>query len=130
MTDISDIPLFTTTPETIGTCKLRDGNTLAYEIHGTGSQHIVLIMGLLASRYSWRDTLDWLMTRPGNNYSVLVYDNRGAGLSSAPWGRYTTEMMALDALELLDHIGWNADRSLHLNGISMGLQNCLIEPRS
>jgi pimeloyl-ACP methyl ester carboxylesterase len=41
---------------------------------------------------------------------VLVFDNRGVGLSSYqstyPLGRYTTRLMALDALELLNAIGW------------------------
>lgn len=120
-TTISEIPLFTTIASSSGTCTLRDGKSLSYEIHGTGPEKIVLIMGLLASKYSWRDTLEYMMSSDGEKYSILVFDNRGSGLSSAPWGRYTTGMMALDTLDLLNHLGWNEDRTLHLNGISMGM---------
>lgn len=121
MTETSDdMPLFKTQATTSGECALRDGKTLSYEIHGTGSEKIILVMGLLASRYSWRETVDHFMSKDGDKYSVLVYDNRGVGKSSAPWGRYTTGMLAADALDLLNHVGWKEDRSVHLNGVSMG----------
>lgn len=115
-----DRPLFTTTATKSGKCTLRDGNFLSYEVHGTGKNRIALIMGLFASRYSWRETLNYYTSQPGDEYSVLVYDNRGAGVSSAPWGRYTTKMMAADALELFNHLGWTEERSVHVNGLSMG----------
>lgn len=113
-------PLFTTVASKSGYCPLRDGNQLHYEIHGTGPQHIVLIMGLLASKYSWRETLNYFMTQSGDKYSLLVFDNRGVGKSSAPWGRYTTTMLAEDVVDLLNHVGWTQDRSVHVNGVSMG----------
>lgn len=114
-------PLFTSTAAKSGLCTLGDGvNKLSYEIHGSGPEKIILIMGLLASRYSWRETLDHFMSKKSDQYSILVYDNRGVGKSSAPWGRYTTSMLAADALDLLDHVGWTGERSVHLNGVSMG----------
>lgn len=120
-TDFNAIPLFTTGAVQTGECVLRDGvNTLSYEIHGSGPRKVLLIMGLLASRYSWRETMNYLASDRYNSYSVLVFDNRGCGRSSAPWGRYTTSMLAEDALDLLDHVGWTADRSVHVNGVSMG----------
>lgn len=123
-------PLFTTKADKSGYCPLRDGNQLHYEIHGKGETHILLIMGLLASKYSWRETLNYFTSKPGNNYTILVFDNRGVGHSSAPWGRYTTSMLAEDALDLLNHVGWTGDRSIHVNGVSMGgmisLQLCLL----
>ena len=118
---IPDVPLFTSVAAKSGACILRDGhNKLDYEIHGTGSEKIVLIMGLLASRYSWRETVRHFMSKSGDDYSILVFDNRGVGRSSAPWGRYTTSMLAADVLDLLDHLGWNQERSIHVNGVSMG----------
>lgn len=114
-------PLLTSVATKTGECILRDGkNKISYEIHGSGPHKILLIMGLLASRYSWRETLNVYMSKPGDKYSVLIFDNRGAGKSSAPWGRYTTSMLAADALDLLNHVGWDEERSVHLNGVSMG----------
>jgi pimeloyl-ACP methyl ester carboxylesterase len=34
--------------------------------------------------------------------------------------RYSTSEMAKDLIELLDHLGWTADRQLHVSGVSMG----------
>lgn len=117
----SDEPLLTSVATSSGICLLRDGRTkLSYEIHGSGPEKLVLIMGLLASRFSWRETLNHFMSKPGNNYSILIFDNRGVGRSDAPWGRYTTSMLAADVLDLVDHIGWNQERSVHVNGVSMG----------
>ena len=55
-----------------------------------------------------------------DNYTCLVFDNRGMGLSDKPLLRYTTSEMAKDVVELLDHVGWTKDRSVHVVGISMG----------
>jgi pimeloyl-ACP methyl ester carboxylesterase len=51
---------------------------------------------------------------------VLILDNRGMGGSSKPLMRYSTSEMARDLLEVLDHVGWTAPRSVHVCGISMG----------
>ncbi|KAI8836832.1 Alpha/Beta hydrolase protein, partial [Chytridium lagenaria] len=50
-------------------------------------------------------------------YEVCVFDNRGIGFSTAPKGRYTTRMMALDTWELLQHLKW---KRAHVVGLSMG----------
>lgn len=42
------------------------------------------------------------------------------GESDKPLLRYTTSEMARDVIELLDHVGWTEDRSVHVVGISMG----------
>lgn len=47
-------------------------------------------------------------------------DNRGVGWSDTPSGAYSTEEMARDTIEVLDHIGWTAQRSLSVVGVSMG----------
>lgn len=44
----------------------------------------------------------------------------GMGESDKPFARYTTAEMARDVIELLDSIGWTADRELHIVGNSMG----------
>ena len=42
------------------------------------------------------------------------------GESSKPMQRYSTSEMAKDLLEVIDHVGWTADRQLNVVGISMG----------
>ena len=69
-------------------------------------------------------------------YSTLVFDNRGVGLSGSPLGPYSfvdgslsvhctelasrTSGMAKDTLCLLNYLQWTEDRSLHVVGISLG----------
>lgn len=56
----------------------------------------------------------------GDQYSSLIFDNRGVGASSKPIMRYSTSEMAKDLIELLDHLGWTKDRELNVVGVSMG----------
>jgi pimeloyl-ACP methyl ester carboxylesterase len=77
-------------------------------------------MGLGGLKTSWqRQTKDFSHTK-GSTYSSLIVDNRGMGESSKPMQRYSTSEMAKDLLEVIDHVGWTADRQLNVVGISMG----------
>jgi len=77
-------------------------------------------MGLGGYMKTWqRQTKDCGHTE-GDQYSSLVFDNRGIGESDKPLLRYTTFEMARDVVELLDHVGWTESRSVHVVGISMG----------
>jgi hypothetical protein len=77
-------------------------------------------MGLGGMKYAWqRQTKDFAHTK-GDQYSSLVFDNRGIGDSDKPRSRYSTSEMAKDIVELVDHIGWTGKRELHVIGISMG----------
>jgi pimeloyl-ACP methyl ester carboxylesterase len=77
-------------------------------------------MGLGGMKTAWqRQTKDFGHSQ-GDTYSCLVYDNRGIGDSDKPMMRYSTSEMARDLIEILDHVGWAEDRSLHVTGISMG----------
>lgn len=77
-------------------------------------------MGLGGYMNTWqRQTRDFGHLQ-GDEYTCLIYDNRGIGQSDKPLLRYTTSEMARDAVELLDHVGWTEDRSVHVVGISMG----------
>lgn len=77
-------------------------------------------MGLGGLKSAWqRQTKDFGHTR-ADEYSVLVFDNRGIGDSDKPFMRYSTSEMARDTLELLDHVGWTALRSVNVVGVSMG----------
>lgn len=77
-------------------------------------------MGLGGMKYAWqRQTKDFAHTK-GDQYSSLVFDNRGIGDSDKPRFRYSTSEMAKDVVELVDHLGWTGKRELHIIGISMG----------
>lgn len=62
------------------------GFRLWYEMHGTGENHVVFIMGLNNSCFGWLNQVEYL-TKKGN-YSCLVHDNRGYGNSDTPAGHY------------------------------------------
>ena len=77
-------------------------------------------MGLGAFKWYWqRQTIDFGHDQ-ASKYSCLIFDNRGMGESDKPVVRYSTSEMARDTFELLDHLGWIGERSVHLIGISMG----------
>jgi pimeloyl-ACP methyl ester carboxylesterase len=55
------------------------------------------------------------------------------GDSDTPLMRYSTSEMAKDIIELVDHLGWTAERELHIIGVSMGgmiAQELVCDPSS
>jgi len=88
---------------------------LYYELHGKGSQKVLFIMGFLSPCRHWDQQVDFFEKL--EEYQVCIFDNRGAGKSSVPRTNYRTSDMAQDALELVDHLGWE---KFHLVGLSMG----------
>jgi pimeloyl-ACP methyl ester carboxylesterase len=102
---------------------------LYYEIHGTGSRRIVWIMGLGAYYTAWKRQTRHFGHQKGDQYSALVFDNRGMGRSDKPFCRYSTSEMAKDLIDLLVHVGWldgedakgqGTQRKVHVVGVSMG----------
>ncbi|KAL4402099.1 hypothetical protein ACI68E_001751 [Malassezia pachydermatis] len=94
------------------------GFDIYYELHGTGPRKLAFVMGLNNSCFSWLDQVETFGSDP--NCSVLVMDNRGYGNSGAPMQRYRTSDMAQDVLDVMEHIGWTDNKSVHLIGVSMG----------
>ncbi|HEX3209063.1 MAG TPA: alpha/beta fold hydrolase, partial [Geminicoccaceae bacterium] len=91
-----------------------NGITIHYEVSGPNQAPVVLLSNSLGTRLEmWDPQLQALTQR----YRVLRYDSRGHGRSSAPKGLYTIELLAQDALGLLDALG--IDRA-HFCGLSMG----------
>jgi len=91
-----------------------DGIRLHYEVLGRSSAPTVLmIQGLGADKHGW----DMQRYRLSLQYRVVALDNRGAGRSDKPFGHYTLEQMADDAIAVLDHVG--AEQA-HVVGASMG----------
>ena len=91
-----------------------DGARLHYEAFGRRSSPAVLmIQGLGADKHGW-DMQRFTLAR---TYRVIAFDNRGAGRSDKPFGVYSIEQMADDAVTVLDHAGVEA---AHIVGASMG----------
>ena len=91
-----------------------DGIRLHYEVIGRASAPAVLmIQGLGADKHGWDMQRVVLATK----YRVIALDNRGAGRSDKPFGHYTLEQMADDAIAVLDAVG--VERA-HVVGASMG----------
>ncbi|MCB9741535.1 MAG: alpha/beta fold hydrolase [Alphaproteobacteria bacterium] len=74
---------------------------------------MLLIMGLSVGLEGWSGQVEGLRA----HHSLCVYDNRGVCRSDAPWGLYSTEALARDALGLMDHLGWER---AHVVGLSLG----------
>jgi 3-oxoadipate enol-lactonase len=85
---------------------------IAWEERGDGAP-LLLIQGLGYGRWSWEPVVPGLAER----YRVLWFDNRGIGDSDKPEGPYTAQLMASDALQVLDEAG--IERA-HVLGASLG----------
>lgn len=98
----------------------RDGLTLAFLDSGPADGPVVLLIHGFASNKSvnWEGP-GWLTTLNGAGYRTIAIDNRGHGDSAKPHEPevYTPDIMAEDALALLDHLGVSA---AHVFGYSMG----------
>ena len=91
-----------------------DGTRLHYEDLGRKSAPpVLLIQGLGADKNGWIAQRAVLPLR----YRVISFDNRGAGRSDKPFGHYSLEQMADDAMAVLDACG--VERA-HVVGASMG----------
>jgi pimeloyl-ACP methyl ester carboxylesterase len=86
--------------------------TLHWERIGSGPP-VLLIMGLGLSGGAWWRTLPVL----AQALEVITFDNRGVGRSRALFHAYSTEVMADDAVSVLDGAGVD---SAHVYGISLG----------
>lgn len=84
---------------------------LYYELHGSGPP-LLLIAGLASDSQSWLPVLPAL----AEQYTVMLLDNRGVGRSTQQC-ETSIELMAADALALLDHLNLH---KVHLVGHSMG----------
>ncbi|KAI0361926.1 alpha/beta-hydrolase [Trametes cingulata] len=95
-----------------------ESHSLYFELHGSGPEKVVFIMGLNSSSAGWLPQVEHFARKP--EYSVLVFDNRGVGNSGTPRGPYTTNGMAEDVVALLDYVGWKEPRQVHVVGVSLG----------
>lgn len=83
-----------------------------YQLKGSGFP-LVFISGTGMDHSNWLPVLPQFQ----ENYTCLVFDNRGMGQTSVPPGPYTTAMMANDVAGLLAALGME---KCFLVGISLG----------
>lgn len=79
---------------------------LHFEIHGQGPMKVLFIMGLGISLEGWEYQREYFGLERQDKYTILLFDNRGAGMSDTVHTRATTTELAKDASDLLDHVGW------------------------
>jgi len=85
-----------------------------YELSGRDEGPVVMLSHSLASSLvMWNPQLDSLESK----FKVLRFDTRGHGDSDAPEGKYTLELLAADAVALMDALAIDA---VHFVGLSMG----------
>ncbi len=91
-----------------------DGIRLHYQVLGRASATpVLMIQGLGADKHGW----DMQRFPMSLQYRVIALDNRGAGRSDKPFGTYSLEQMADDAVAVLDQVGVE---KAHIVGASMG----------
>jgi 3-oxoadipate enol-lactonase len=91
-----------------------NGIKLNYELSGRDDAPVVMLSHSLASSMvMWNPQLAALESK----FKVLRYDTRGHGDSDAPEGKYSLEMLAQDAVALLDALEID---TVHFVGLSMG----------
>ena len=79
----------------------------------TDAPVVMLSHSLACSMLMWTPQLDSLES----HFQVLRYDTRGHGSSQAPDGAYTLDLLADDAIALIDEL-WI--ETVHFVGLSMG----------
>src|SRR5688572_9099965 len=89
-----------------------NGTDIRYTVTGNGPW-VTLSHSLACRLEMWDEEVRRLSRR----FTVLAYDSRGHGETSAPAGPYTLDMIADDIKGLLDHLGI---RRSHWIGLSMG----------
>ena len=90
-----------------------NGISVHFEVSGpSDASWVVLSNSLMTNFHMWDPQMDAL-----RGHRVLRYDQRGHGGTEGTEGEYTFELLAEDALALMDHVG--ADR-VHWVGLSMG----------
>jgi pimeloyl-ACP methyl ester carboxylesterase len=87
--------------------------TIYYKVHGTGYPFI-LIRGLSSSLDSWPS---YSIEQFLKLFKIILFDNRGAGRTSIPEGKYSSKLMANDTIGLMDALNI---KNVYLLGYSMG----------
>ncbi|KAI9143742.1 Alpha/Beta hydrolase protein [Paraphysoderma sedebokerense] len=106
-----------------GKTKLNDGSGESVSVQSDQTiqesrkkkHKILFIMGLNTNGSAWKFQVEYFSKF--DDFVAVTFDNRGVGHSDAPPGRYRTSDMAMDAYDLVKHLGWD---KVHVVGVSMG----------
>jgi 3-oxoadipate enol-lactonase len=83
-----------------------------YHLHGCG-EPLLMINGFCGDLYSWKRSIPLL----DKKHQLIIFDNRGSGLTESSDGPFTMATLADDAASLIDALG--LERT-HVLGWSMG----------
>ena len=89
------------------------GVRIAHYVRGAGPPAL-FIMGLGGRATDWNEAF---LAAVAKRFEVITFDNRGTGASDRPTGEYTLELMADEAVGVLDAL---SRPRAHVIGISMG----------
>jgi 3-oxoadipate enol-lactonase len=105
----------TTTSKETMTEKIKVGELdVAYRLEGAAGHPVVMMSnGLMTNMGMWNPTISALKDR----FQILRYDTRGHGSTSVTPGPYSIELLADDAIGLMDALDI---REAHIMGLSMG----------
>ncbi len=91
-----------------------NGIAFNYEISGADNAPWLIFSNSLATNlHMWDRQVSGLKS----SFRMLAYDQRGHGLTEAPPGRYTFELLCADVIALMDALGIG---KAHWCGVSMG----------
>jgi aminoacrylate hydrolase len=91
--------------------------SLNYKEQGQGAP-ILFIPGMMGLLDAWKFQLEYF----SSNYRCISFDHRGTGESDKPSNAYSTELVAQDAIALLDKLGIE---KAHIVGTSTG--GCVLQ---
>ena len=96
--------------------RAKDGTRLRYDVAGGGldAPAVLLVMGLVFGGEAWGETRDLLA---GEGYRTVTLDNRGSRGSSPASLRFSTSVMAEDALAVMRAA---FVKRAHVVGVSLG----------
>lgn len=97
-----------------GTATTADGTRIAHQVSGGGDRTPLLLLAGQANTHRWwdRSRTDFDLDR-----TTVTLDWRGTGASEAPAGDWSTELLAQDAVAVLDALGLDL---VDVYGTSMG----------
>jgi len=91
-----------------------NGIQVTYRFDGPKDAPVVMLSNSLMSNHTMWDSQ---MSELTHSFRVLRYDTRGHGETDAPNGPYSIQLLAEDAVALLDALNIN---KVHFAGLSMG----------
>lgn len=99
------------------TSLLLSDSLISFSVVGNGPEHVLFLAGMCMTREAWHPQVDFFARNP--QYTLLLPDNRGVGLSERPADGYNLDSMADDAWAVVDAVAGKMG-TVHIVGHSMG----------